>query len=71
MAVVGVGNIPPNESGDIKSARRDVVGKEDDYYSFRAGEGAVRAAVAGVGSSIPILYLNYLTSISNLKTLNQ
>ena len=49
MAIVGVGNIPPNESGDIKSARRDVVGKEDDYYSSRAGEGAVRAA-AGVGN---------------------
>jgi hypothetical protein len=26
-AVAGVGNIPPNESGDIKSARRDVLVK--------------------------------------------
>ena len=51
-AVAGVGNIPPNESGDIKSARRDIVGKEDDYNSSRAGEGAVRAA-ATVGN-IPL-----------------
>ena len=37
-AVASIGNIPPNESEDIKSAKRDVVGKKDDYSSSRAGD---------------------------------